>query len=54
MADIESWLILGISSCTNARDPKEIKQWEVEAILEHASGDFVVGLRTVVIFGTFV
>ena len=42
MADIENWLT-GMSCCTNTKDPKQIKRWKVEAILEDSSGDFLVG-----------
>ena len=42
--DIENWLTSGMSCCTNTEGPKEIKQKKVEAILEHGSGDFLVGL----------
>ena len=43
MADIENWLTSGMSCYTNTKDPKEIKRYKVEAILEHGSGDFLVG-----------
>ena len=43
MADIENWLTSGMSCCTNTKDQKEIKRKKVEAILEHGSGDFLVG-----------
>lgn len=43
MADIENWLISGMSCCTNTKDPKEIKRQKVEAVLEHVSRDFLVG-----------
>ena len=43
MADIENWLILGMSCCTNTKDPKEIKRQKFEATFEYVSGDFLVG-----------
>ena len=41
--DIENWPTSGMSCLTNTKDPKEIKRQKVEAILEHGSGDFLVG-----------
>ena len=40
---IENWPTSGMSCLTNTKDPKEIKRKKVEAILEHGSGDFLVG-----------
>ena len=43
MADIENWLISWTSSCTNTKEPNKFKRQKAGAILEHISGDFLVG-----------
>ena len=43
MVDIENCHI-SVMPCTNTKDSKEIKQQKVEAILEHVTRNFRVGL----------